>query len=95
MPERKGKLADVLLGYDDVTGYESRKYFFGAAIGRCGNRIARGRFELNGFIYKKRGGMCIETQFAPDAVNKPSFESPILRAGDKYDETTIYRFDVK
>jgi aldose 1-epimerase len=48
-----------------------------------------------GITYLPRGGMCIETQFAPDAINKPMFESPVIKAGEKYDETTIYRFDVK
>lgn len=48
VPDRDGKLADVVLGYDDLTGYESRKFFYGASIGRCGNRINKGRFTLNG-----------------------------------------------
>jgi aldose 1-epimerase len=61
----------------------------------CGNFINGEQKGKNGFAYQKRGGMCIETQFAPDAVNHPSWDSPILKAGEKYDQTTIYRFDVK
>lgn len=60
----------------------------------CGNFIA-GERGKNGAVYNKRAGLCFETQFAPDAINKPNFDSPILRTGEKYDETTIYRFDVK
>ena len=61
----------------------------------CGNFIAGDQKGKNGFVYQKRAGMCFETQFAPDAVNQPSFESPILKAGEKYDYTTTYRFDLK
>lgn len=52
VPGRDGRRADVVLGYDDLSGYESRKYFFGASIGRCGNRIGKGRFTLNGRQYQ-------------------------------------------
>jgi aldose 1-epimerase len=60
-----------------------------------GNYIAGDQKGKGGYVYQKHAGMCVETQFAPDAVNQPSFDSPVLRAGGKYDETTIYRFDVK
>lgn len=51
VPDRHRKFADVVLGYDDVSGYENGKAFFGAAIGRYGNRIAKGKFALNGVAY--------------------------------------------
>ncbi len=44
--------------------------------------------------YGKREGFCLETQFAPDAVNHPNFIDAILPAGEKYDFTTVYEFDV-
>ena len=40
VPDREGKLTDVVLGYDDLAGYEVNGCFFGATIGRSGNRIA-------------------------------------------------------
>ncbi len=43
-------------------------------------------------IYGKRHGYCFETQYFPDAVNKPQFASPILKSGDIYKTTTIYKF---
>ncbi|HEX2938103.1 MAG TPA: aldose epimerase family protein [Ruminiclostridium sp.] len=61
----------------------------------CGNFITGDQKGKDGFVYEKRAGMCFETQYAPDAVNKPQFESSVLKAGEKYDETTVYRFDVK
>ena len=46
--DREGKLTDVVLGYDDLAGYEVNGCFFGATIGRSGNRIANSRFVLDG-----------------------------------------------
>ncbi|MDR1010793.1 MAG: galactose mutarotase [Opitutaceae bacterium] len=48
-PDRDGKMEDIVLGYDDVQGYiDSKEPYFGAAIGRYGNRIAKGKFTLDG-----------------------------------------------
>jgi aldose 1-epimerase len=51
VPDRNGKTEDIVLGYDDVAGYENGKAFFGGTIGRYGNRIARGQFTLAGSVY--------------------------------------------
>ncbi len=51
-PDRKGAVADVVLGYDDVQSYEEGRAFFGATVGRYGNRIAHGKFSLNGATYQ-------------------------------------------
>jgi aldose 1-epimerase len=51
VPDRAGKLDDVLLGFDSLEGYLGGKSYIGALIGRYGNRIARGRFRLNGREY--------------------------------------------
>jgi len=51
-PDRKGQLGDIVLGYDNVAGYEADTAFFGALIGRYGNRIAKGQFTLNGKTYQ-------------------------------------------
>lgn len=45
------KDVDVVLGYDDVSGYEKRIAYIGSIIGRVGNRIEKGRFTLNGKEY--------------------------------------------
>ncbi|NLV31107.1 MAG: galactose mutarotase [Acidobacteria bacterium] len=49
-PDREGKMADVVLGYDTVEGYERGGGYLGAVVGRYGNRIAGGRFPLDGGI---------------------------------------------
>src|SRR5438552_11639597 len=46
--DKKGNLGDVVLGYDSVADYERHTSYFGALIGRYGNRIAKGKFSLNG-----------------------------------------------
>jgi len=52
VPDREGKLVDVVLGFDTLEEYESRPSFYGATIGRVGNRIAEGKFTLNGVKYE-------------------------------------------
>jgi aldose 1-epimerase len=52
VPDRNGKLADVVLGFDTLEGYIQPNPYFGAIIGRYGNRIAQGRFTLNGQQYQ-------------------------------------------
>ena len=51
VPDRSGKLGDVVLGYDDLQGYEKDSSFLGAIVGRYGNRIAKGHFTLDGVSY--------------------------------------------
>ena len=43
-------------------------------------------------IYKNRSGVCLETGYLPDAINQENFTSPILKVGDTYNTTTIYKF---
>lgn len=49
----------------------------------------------NGVIYKKRNGFCLESQYCPNAVNDPHFAKPFLKAGEKYDTRTVFRFVVE
>ncbi|HEV7500307.1 MAG TPA: aldose epimerase family protein, partial [Vicinamibacteria bacterium] len=51
VPDRTGHFDDVVLGHDDVAGYVSKPAYFGAVVGRYGNRIAKGRFTLDGKTY--------------------------------------------
>ena len=52
VPDRKGETKDVVLGYDTLKEYVADKSFFGATVGRIGNRIANGKFTLDGVEYK-------------------------------------------
>jgi len=51
VPDKNGKLTDVVLGYDDIRGYEEGSCYFGAFIGRYANRIKGSSFTLNGRSY--------------------------------------------
>jgi len=50
-PDRHGNIADIVLGYEDLQGYQKGTSFYGGLIGRYGNRIARGKFSLGGREY--------------------------------------------
>lgn len=51
MPDRNGKVSSIVLGFDDLKGYQAPPPYFGATIGRYGNRIANGKFTLDGKQY--------------------------------------------
>ncbi|KMS81440.1 aldose epimerase [Streptomyces leeuwenhoekii] len=52
IPDRRGRYANVSAGFDDLDDYVARSPHFGALIGRYGNRIAKGRFTLDGTTYQ-------------------------------------------
>lgn len=52
VPDKSGVMADVVLGYDSVALYEKNNPYFGAIIGRYGNRIAKGKFSIDGKSYQ-------------------------------------------
>lgn len=55
-----------------------------------GQQIGKG-----GVSYDSRHGFCLETQYFPNAVNEPTFQTPVLKAGDCYRSTTKYCFSVQ
>ena len=58
VPGKDGKIEDVVLGFDDVAGYEVNPSFFGSVIAPSANRIGGASFELNGetYLLKKNNG---------------------------------------
>ncbi len=50
-PDSKGRMADIVLGYDNLQDYVKNSPYFGAIVGRYGNRIAKGKFKLDGAEY--------------------------------------------
>ena len=52
VPDRNGRIEDVVLGYDSLQGYVAGSGYFGAIVGRYGNRIGKGRFQLDGKSYQ-------------------------------------------
>jgi len=51
VPDRAGKATDIVLGHDTLDGYEKGTSYFGATVGRYGNRIAGGKFSIDGKTY--------------------------------------------
>lgn len=83
VPDRTGKPIDIVLGMDTVCGYEAQNKFLGALIGRCANRIAQGRFSLNGKDYALRcndgsnhlhGGLGFDKRIWQAAANGSSLQ---------------------
>lgn len=52
LPDKNGKLADIVLGYDSIKEYTNDSTYFGATVGRVANRIGEAQFNLNGKHYK-------------------------------------------
>jgi len=63
VPDRRGVAADVVLGYDSPRDYVAKPQYFGATVGRYANRIARGRFSLDGRSY------ALETNDGPNHLH--------------------------
>ena len=84
VPNKDGQPEDVVLGFDTVQEYrESSEAYFGAAIGRYGNRIANGRFTLDGEEY----------QLAQN--NGPnSLQSTVLTPKETYTHSCVYKFSL-
>jgi aldose 1-epimerase len=58
VPDRNGKIGDVVLGYDTLEGYQAGTASFGATVGRYANRIAKAKFSLDGkeYVLEKNNG---------------------------------------
>ena len=80
--EKSGRLMEV---YTDLPGIQ----FYTA------NFLEPEAPGKDGAVYGPNHGYCFETQYYPNAVNTPGFPSPILRKGNEYKTTTIYKFVVK
>ncbi|SDO20128.1 aldose 1-epimerase [Streptomyces sp. cf386] len=52
IPDRRGRLANVSLGFDNIEDYVAKSPYFGALIGRYGNRIGKGQFSIDGKAYQ-------------------------------------------
>jgi aldose 1-epimerase len=50
---------------------------------------------VGGIQYGRHSALCLETQHFPDAINKPNFPSVVLRPGQTFDSTTVFKFSVQ
>ncbi len=72
--------------YTDLPGMQ---FYTGNYVGK--NKVT----GKSGSVYVKRAGACFETQYFPDAVNHENFVSPVIRKGNAYTSTTIYKFSTE
>jgi len=92
VPDRGGKLGDVVLGYDTLDGYLKDTRFFGAVVGRYGNRIARGKFSLEGREYTLAiNNAPNHLHGGPNGFNKQVWTASILATGAKGPSVTFTR----
>ena len=82
-PDRDGVFADVVLGYDTLADYEAGGSYFGAVVGRFGNRIAGGRFRLD------------EQEFSLPTNNAPGGIPCHLHGGPKGFDRRVWQAEVK
>lgn len=61
----------------------------------CGNFLDGKQVGKAGKAYPRRSGFCLETQHFPDSPNKPAFPSTLLRPGEEYQSTTVFKFSAK
>lgn len=61
----------------------------------AGNFITEGDKGKGGVLYGKRCGFALETQFYPNSINQEGFLKPVLKAGDRYESETCYKFSVR
>jgi aldose 1-epimerase len=79
---KSGRVLEVLTTQPGLQFY-SGNFLDGTIQGPSGRRYAR------------RSGFCLETQHFPDSPHRPEFPSVVLKPGDRYRQTTVYRFDVR
>ena len=60
-----------------------------------GNVMVTASAGKGGQAYPDHGGFCLETQHFPNAPNQPNFPSVILRPGEEYNQTTVFRFSTE
>jgi len=77
-----GRVMDVLTTEPGLQFY-SGNFLDGSITGKSGQD------------YPRRSGFCLEAQHYPDSPNEPKFPSTVLKPGQKYSQTTIYRFSVR
>lgn len=88
-----GEIALVAKAESDVSGIAMEVYTDLPGVQfYIGDYIPEGIQGKNGVCYGKNSGLCFETQYFPNAINIPDFKQPVLKSGDVYNTTTVYKF---
>ncbi|MDO4268212.1 MAG: aldose epimerase family protein [Eubacteriales bacterium] len=89
---KKGELALAARAVDPESGRVMEVYTDLPGVQFYTANGLKGQIGKDGAHYEPRCGYCFETQYFPDAINKPQFDSPVVKAGDEYRTTTVYHF---
>lgn len=94
MLNANGDLKDLsAMLVDEVSGRAMEMYTTNVGVQvYTGNFLDGTEIGKENVAYKRRSGICLETQFVPNAINDSNFESSLLKANDEYRHTTIYKF---
>lgn len=94
--KEQGALELAATAYSPESGIEMEVYTTEPGIQfYAGNFLDGTAIGKGGVAYEYRSAFCLETQHFPDSPNQPNFPSTILRPGEKYEQTCIYKFDIK
>ncbi len=87
-----GKLKKVIEMSSDVSGITMEAYTDLPGVHVYSGNYLREEVGKQGIVYKRYQGICFETQHYPDAINHENFPSPIVKKGQEYKTTTVYKF---
>jgi aldose 1-epimerase len=91
-----GKLTLAATAYDPLSGRAMEVYTTEPGVQLyAGNFLSGGLTGVDGIVYVKRYGFCLETQHFPNTPNRPDFPSTVLHPGDTYTSETVYKFLTK
>jgi aldose 1-epimerase len=89
-------LALAVRAYEPKTGRVMEMYTTEPGVQFYTGNFLDGTLKgIGGVVYQKHHGFCLEAQHFPDSVNHPNFPSVILRPGQTYTQTTVYKFSAK
>jgi len=93
---KKGELSFAASAYEPENGRFMEVYTTEPSVQFfTGNSLNGSQTGKSGVAYAKRTGFCFETQHVPDSPNHPNFPSTVLRPGETFNSTTIFKFSVK
>ena len=95
LSEGGGPLAPAARVYEPATGRAMEVHTTEPGVQLYTGNYLDGVAGKGGRTYGRRSGLCLEAQHFPDSPNRPEFPSTILRAGETYTQTTVYRFLVR
>lgn len=90
-----GEMKKMAEAHSDRTGITMEAFTTCCGVQFYAGNAINPQKGKDGASYDKRHGFCLESQFYPNSVNQEGFASPILKAGEHYASTTIYRFSVR